>query len=356
MKQHSNIVPFLLGACVSFVLYSLAVLAPSQASRLSFSNLLPKSASATAVGAAPLSPLSSFQHAWSLVRPPVPAPRPYASDPKRVCVMAADTRPLKEFSPATVDPAKLDFRTFATYYTLWWSLRHGYTYRMVRTQQPKGYDPIWSKTRAIRDMVANPDCELVVFFDSDAYVTQPSYSIDDLLYRWGFHERAVMLLAMDQPVHSMPQNQNATNTGFMVFRTSQKALDILDAIMECPEKIAECAEWKNVPKYEQTAFNHHVRPHLKEGDELIIVPCTEANGNFMNRYCKGEFITHAWHALDTVVEKASAIMLHETFAWLATVFDGERIVDRITAPEPPASTNPPATGKRAQHSRRHHLA
>ena len=105
--------------------------------------------------------------AWSLLPSPQPSNRQFASSPERVCVMSSDTRAL---TPVTDDikPSELDFRTFSVYHNLWWSLRHGYTYRMVHTERQKGYDPVWTKTRAIRDMVANPECELVVFFDSDA--------------------------------------------------------------------------------------------------------------------------------------------------------------------------------------------
>jgi hypothetical protein len=197
---------------------------------------------------------------------------------------------------------------------------------MVHTERQKGYDPIWTKPRAIRDMVANPECELVVFFDSDAYITQPSYSLYDLLDRWDFHDRAAMLLAMDQPDHPMPENRNATNTGFMVFRSGPKALQILDDIIACPETIPGCEHWKIYEKYEQTAFNVYIRPKLVEGEELIIIPCDDANGNFKNQHCHGKFITHAWHALDSVTTRAADIMVKETFSWLSRVFDGERII------------------------------
>lgn len=86
---------------------------------------------------------------------------------------------------------------------------------------------------------------------TDADITQPAYGIEDLLDRWGFHERAAMLLAMDQPVHDMPQNQNATNTGFMVFRTGQKALDIV------------CSSLRRAPNRRlthRTARRHHGVP------------------------------------------------------------------------------------------------
>ncbi|KZV80681.1 hypothetical protein EXIGLDRAFT_845342 [Exidia glandulosa HHB12029] len=370
MLRHPSLVPFLVGAAVSFVFYSLVIFAPLQYDlRLSFlpESLRSSPQPATLASTGELDPLVAFRHAWSFVPSPAPATqrkRTYVDDPRQICVMAADTRPLAAVAPSSVPDDvmhALDFRTFSTYYALWWSLRHGYTYRMVRTTRQAGYSPIWSKTRAIRDMVANPDCKIVVFFDSDAYVTQPSWPIEDLLDRWGFHERAAMLLAMDQPVHSMPQNQNATNTGFMVFRSGQKALDILDAIMECPEKIPECKEWKMREKYEQTAFNLFVRPTLKEGEDLILVPCTEANGNFKNRYCKGEFVTHAWHALDSVTERAGQIMLRETFAWLATTFDGERVVDPRTRTDllaPPAPSTSSASSQidhdHTGHERRHY--
>jgi hypothetical protein len=121
--------------------------------------------------------------------------------------MSVDTRPLEPVARNST-PSELKFWTFAAYYNLWWTLRHGYSYSMVQTGKLSGYHPAWTKTRAIRDMVASPDCELVVFLDSDACewqpqypvaiyhspwidlavtdITQPSYSIYDLLDRWGW--------------------------------------------------------------------------------------------------------------------------------------------------------------------------
>ncbi|KAH7104931.1 hypothetical protein BKA62DRAFT_691143 [Auriculariales sp. MPI-PUGE-AT-0066] len=325
MLHRANVAPFALGAAVAFILSAAFQWAPSS----SFSFPGPHS---TSVGQTTISkPLDGFREAWTLLGSPEPSTKRFASSPSRVCIMAADTRPITPVNSSTI-PSELDFRTFAVYHNLWWALRHGYNYRMVHTERIAGYSPIWSKTHAIRKLVSDPTCELVVFFDSDAYVTQPSYSLYDLLDRWNFHERAAMLLSMDQPFHPMPQNQNATNTGFMVFRSGAKAIQILDDILACPEKIPECAQWKTIEKYEQTAFNLFVRPHLVEGEELIIIPCDDANGNFKNQWCHGKFVTHAWHALETVNERAAAIMIKETFAWLSQVFDGERVTIKPELP------------------------
>jgi hypothetical protein len=278
-------------------------------------------------------PRDSLRAAWAHVRSPGfdvedKAPRLDSEiPPERVCVMSSDTRKMNPLGarPANFDVFSLEPYVYSVYYNLWWALRHGYKYQMVRIQATPGYDPMWTKQHAILRVLKDPACELVVYFDGDVYVTNPSYTIHELLAHWGFHSRASLLMAMDQPVHIMPQNQNATNAGFMVMRSNDKARQIIQDIIDCPERIPECAKYKLIPKHEQTAFNLFVRPNLTEGEEFIITPCTEANGNFRNQYCKGRYVTHAWHAKDTVAERASKIMVKDTFAWLESVFDGERL-------------------------------
>lgn len=46
---------------------------------------------------------------------------------------------------------------------------------------------------------------------------------------------------------------------------------------------------------------------------------------------KGKYITHAWHAKDTVTERASKILVRETFSWLESVFDGENLIESSAA-------------------------
>ncbi|KZV97206.1 hypothetical protein EXIGLDRAFT_833056 [Exidia glandulosa HHB12029] len=286
----------------------------------------------------PVDPKIPFHQAWAHMTPrpfdtPDLAPRLDGIIPaSRVCVMSSDTRAMTPVSARPdIDLFDVEPYVFSTYFNLWWALRHGYKYKMVRIEKIPGYDAMWTKQHAILSMLRDETCELVVYFDGDMYVTLPEYSIFDLLAHWGFHERASLLMAMDQPVHVLPQNQNATNAGFAVFRRTPVAIKAVEDIIACPETIPECAIWKLEAKHEQTAFNLFVRPHLKEGEEFIIVPCTEANGNFRNRWCKGKYITHAWHAKDTVTERASKILIRETFSWLESVFDGENLIESSAA-------------------------
>lgn len=135
----------------------------------------------------------------------------------------------------------------------------------MRIEKIPGYDAMWTKQHAILSMLRDDACELVVYFDGDMCawrhcrrvavltssaaldVTLPEYSIFDLLAHWGFHERASLLMAMDQPVHILPQNQNATNAGFAVFRKTPVALKAVEDLIACPDTVGASLQYAGCP-------------------------------------------------------------------------------------------------------------
>lgn len=50
------------------------------------------------------------------------------------------------------------------------------------------------------------------------------------------------------------KHSNATNFGFLIVRRSDVALKALQDLLECPEKIPECAKRKREFSHEQMAF------------------------------------------------------------------------------------------------------
>lgn len=66
----------------------------------------------------------------------------------------------------------------------------------------------WAKIPAIRDAVK--ECPITVFLDGDALVNRPQYSVHELMRRWGFHQKASLMLAHD-PEGQGYGNENGTN-------------------------------------------------------------------------------------------------------------------------------------------------
>ncbi|KAI9189383.1 hypothetical protein H9P43_000816 [Blastocladiella emersonii ATCC 22665] len=151
---------------------------------------------------------------------------------ERVLIMSSDSRPLQRLSEVNDDPMQLNFMTMSAVYNTWYALRHGYDYRRVQISSPKGWHGTWGKIKAIYDALHRYD--LVVFLDGDAYMAQPDKSLPFLMERWGFHERASLLLAAEGPNQPHP-NENGTNTGVWIARNTPLLKQSLRDIMDCPE-------------------------------------------------------------------------------------------------------------------------
>jgi hypothetical protein len=248
---------------------------------------------------------------------------------QRVVVMSADSRPLVPLR--TMQPGDLEeqFSTVTAIYNTWWAVRHGYDYRRVEISPPSGFYRTWGKVKAIYDMLHRYD--LVVFFDGDVFVSQPDLGLKDMMDRWGFHERASIMAAMEPPGQPAP-NQNATNFGFLVLRSNNVTKQIFRRLTYCvlgrtPEGETEpfvtmgCEKYRTELYHEQTAFNLYLRPHLREGEDFIISPCRESNGFWEHYECKGLVITHAWTGKNKIFPPMRDLMamhhfqLYEKLLW-----------------------------------------
>jgi hypothetical protein len=248
---------------------------------------------------------------------------------QRVVVMSADNRqlfPIKKMLPGDFEE---QFSTVTAIYNTWWAVRHGYDYRRVEISPPSGFYRTWAKVKAIYDMLHRYD--LVVFFDGDVFVSQPDLGLKDMMDRWGFHERASIMAAMEPPRQPAP-NQNGTNFGFLVLRSNKVTKQIFRRLTYCvlgrtPEGETEpfatmgCEKYRTEFYHEQTTFNLYLRPHLREGEDFIISPCTESNGYWENDECKGLVITHAWTGKTKIYKPMKDLMamhhfqLYEKLLW-----------------------------------------
>ncbi|KAI9189382.1 hypothetical protein H9P43_000815 [Blastocladiella emersonii ATCC 22665] len=238
--------------------------------------------------------------------------RQHAADAgkERVLIMSADSRPLQRLADVKDDPHELVYMTTSAMYHTWYALRHGYDYRRVQIAAPPGWHGTWAKVKAIYDALHRYD--IVVFLDGDAFVAQPDKSIAWMMKRWGFHERASLLLPMDPP--DQPEaNKNATNTGFWIARSTPVAKTALRKLMTCPDDQPDCEQWKTTLYNEQTVFNRYIRPTLREGEDFIIAPCMEANGwwGWKDGYCQGKVITHPWFNKQDGARRMTEIMMRD---------------------------------------------
>jgi hypothetical protein len=235
---------------------------------------------------------------------------------QRVVVLSADNRPLQKIRDISPAAEVESYSTYSAVFNTWWAVRHGYDYRRVELSAPVGFHSTWAKVKAIYDMLFRYD--IVVFFDGDVIVSQPDLGLKDMMQKWGFHERASILMALEPPMQPEP-NGNGTNTGFIIVRSTPLAKQVFRrltfcALGEVPPgdsdfDVTGCKEYQRSLYHEQTVFNRFLRPLLKEGEEFIISPCEESNGWWTQELCKGTVITHAWTGKAEIIPKLKDLML-----------------------------------------------
>ena len=113
-------------------------------------------------------------------------------------------------------------------------------------------------------------------------------------------------MAADAQVDMLNATVVNVNTGFLAVKSDERAKVLLRRWDTCPARIPGCERFIEGEGYppvrDQGAFNKYVRPLMADG-ELVIVPCSEANGGiFMSptdpEFCNGTYVSHYWFAKD----------------------------------------------------------
>lgn len=91
------------------------------------------------------------------------------------------------------------------------------------------------------------------------YVNYLTIPFEALLQHWNFTDSKLVVNVMD-PDDTATKNQ--VNTGFMVFRNHAVVHAAIDAWWSCPERLADCAKYKDVLWAEQQASTPTHRMHM----------------------------------------------------------------------------------------------
>ncbi|KAI9221137.1 hypothetical protein BC828DRAFT_336190, partial [Blastocladiella britannica] len=175
-----------------------------------------------------------------------------------------------------------------------------YDFQLISMPKLNGRWATWNKVRAIYSALDKHD--IAVFIDTDSWWEDPTQSLEALMERWKFHSTASMLLPLDPP--GQPRaNFNSTNTGFWMVRNTTLSRTALRALWNCPHAVAACKDLAKGFPHEQGAFSRFIRPLMREWDDLVIAPCTDANGYWRHWKCKGAVVIHPWDCKECVVPR-----------------------------------------------------
>lgn len=184
---------------------------------------------------------------------------------------------------------QLPFDSFNSYYTLFYSLIHGYDFKRIKVSPISDRHHTWARLKALYDIL--PKYDIVVHFDGDAFMTDLSVSLEVLMDRWNFSKDSHFLQSV------AIGNRSHSNCGFWIVRNTSLSRQKLLDLMECPEKVEGCDRFRHQFSHEQAAWNLFIRHTMAQGREFITVSEKEANGWPDSG---GQYVTHGWGKKDHV--------------------------------------------------------
>ncbi|CAF1637644.1 unnamed protein product, partial [Didymodactylos carnosus] len=191
-------------------------------------------------------------------------------------------------------------------------IRHGYDYKRIIPPLIPNHKGTWVKVTHLYHVVQ--DYDIVVLLDGDAYITDPRMDIEFLMKRWNFTKASSILMASDPggPDNQDSKGRATANWGFVIARNTNLTKAILKNLSRCVRDIPGCEKWAVTWSYEQRAFSEYFRDKMKIGSELILAPCSEANGfATSNSGCLGTFVTHVWTDKPSMVKRFQKLMMDD---------------------------------------------
>ena len=231
---------------------------------------------------------------------------------EKICVVTSDDRDMTELTQGR-KILDIPYHQMSVYHHLLYAIRHGYDYRHIRTLAPEGYHATWPKISVLLQLLAEDKYDLLVYMDADAYVTDLSVPLDSMFKVARFTSEHSLMLARDPPedVNLSKAGTLNVNTGFIVARNHSVTRQTLQAVLDCPETIAECEHLKKDWPHEQGALSSYILPHLQP-NTLLETSCDLFNGYAGESSCEGRFISHLWnqkHQLNTIMMNDMVQML-----------------------------------------------
>ena len=219
---------------------------------------------------------------------------------KEILIFSLNTKPLDVLTTET-DLSKISYQTIQAYYTLAYCIHHGYSYRFFLKEPLSSRCSSWHKPIIAQEMVLQ--YSFVIVLDNDAYFTTFDLRLEELMRSYGFTNETVVAAAVDPKndpgnyIDDVEGNRRIwLNTGFMFFRGSQRAHQILKLLNECELDI--CKHYYQGFPCDQGSFSAYIMPKLSS-HEVLQLPCSDFNGysgTDDERFseCRGTFVTHPW--------------------------------------------------------------
>lgn len=201
---------------------------------------------------------------------------------------------------------------------------HGYDYKFIQSPSYTDRHQTWVKVPMIREALKTYD--IVVFMDADAVFHYHHLPLEWLFNHWNITSETLIAMALD-PDRDFNKDERGNvnlNTGFIIAQASKRTTEMFNIWEDCvtDETWENCSKWRYEWSHEQAAFSNFLRYEYTQPNEVISLPCAEANGypSQAELGCTGEFVRHYWldkgatiDALKDAMTQYTALRLHDQF-------------------------------------------
>lgn len=185
------------------------------------------------------------------------------------------------------------------------ALIHGYDYRYVQGPQfTDGRWGTWTKVPVLQEALKTH--EVAVFLDNDIGLHYPHVPLEWLMNHWGVTDKTLIAMALDvdEPGAFNKKGVRSLSTGLVIAQQSARTQEMFDSWLKCPQEpdsyYRGCSHWKHQWAHEQAAFRDYILPLYNHPEDVVTIPCDEANGSpdgpgMGPSNCTGTFVRHYWH-------------------------------------------------------------
>jgi hypothetical protein len=180
-------------------------------------------------------------------------------------------------------------------------------------------------------------CKHILVIEADGLFSDLTLPMEWQMNYWNFTKdtKVAILADPDDPINLDSRGNVNLNTGFVLAQSTPRTMEIWNAWGSCPDdhdRFPGCEKWaKNWP-YEQGAYSDIIRYHFNKPNDLLILPCDEANGYPEADYaCKGTLnFQHYWIKKSLVKEKSVPPIMQSAMQGLQLDFlmSQDKIVQR----------------------------
>jgi hypothetical protein len=160
---------------------------------------------------------------------------------------------------------------------------HGYRYTFMHVaEKPADRYVSWVKVPAMIEHLKG--CKFILFVESDGIFTELTLPLEWQMNYWNFTPTTKVAMPIDPEVEvNLDWNGNLNlNLGFVIGQNTPRTFEIWEAWNSCiddQERFPDCEKWRYEWPREQGAYSSIIRYKYNEPDDLLVIPCEEANGN-----------------------------------------------------------------------------